>query len=57
MHAPKRYIIFSNLDPDGWMLLYDCDTLKQAHTYIDKYLKDVPWQYVLTQTLELKGYD
>jgi hypothetical protein len=57
MELPKKYIIIGNSDYKGWLWLYDADSLKDAQVFIDKYLKDVTWQWALTEVLQLHGYE
>ena len=56
MSKPKRYIIFGNYDYKGWIWIEDFDSEIEARSYIDTKLKNVTWQWVLTDTLILHGY-
>ncbi len=57
MDAPKTYIIFGNADYKGWVWLADYNSLQEAQQYIDEFLKDVPWQYILSKSVKIVGYD
>lgn len=55
--VPKQYIIFGNCDYKGWVWLFDSDSKVEIVRYIDRHLDNVPWQWVLTETIKLHGYE
>lgn len=57
MEPPKEYIIIGNSNYKGWIYLFDSHTIEEANAFIKEYLSTVTWQWALTKTLKLKGYE